>query len=295
VSSLFKILGIVGLLATALWLESPSDDLRPQTHHFENPAPQAILAKEYHFKLSANEDPFPTISGTTDLPEGTKLFVNLLKPHLPNGQQRMAQGLPACEEDCFPASSGVLPYRDPIVQNGRFSAGPFHFGDKPVKPNIYPIRISIVPDPVTGDNVDVINHPVYVSEVRIPTLAAQVVGDPPAVKQTLQQTSDAANVKSRSESWQRIKIPISNEDGTAYAYDTNSILAVKNDSGQIIAAEVTVRIVGESPSIHGRLLRLTFNCTGSETYQINHSVPLPTSPFSQEGSMANIVCSAVHL
>ena len=168
-SSLFKILGIVGLLVAALWLQSPSDDLRPQSLHFENPAPQAILAKEYHFKLSANEDPFPTISGTTDLPEGTKLFIDLLKPHLPNGQQRMAQGLPACEDDCFPGKPPacyLIVIRSCKMEDFRRA----HFtlaisrSSRTFTPSEFPSCLT----PLTEDNVDVMNHPVYVSEIRIP-------------------------------------------------------------------------------------------------------------------------------
>jgi len=111
-----------------------------------------------HFKLTVSADPNPTISGTTDLPDGTKLFVNILKPHLPDGQQRMARGLPACEDDCSPANTVEVPSVDPVVRNGAFTAGPFSFGGKPFRPNIYPIRISVLPD----------LNLVYTSEIRMP-------------------------------------------------------------------------------------------------------------------------------
>jgi hypothetical protein len=37
----------------------------------------------------------PTIRGTTNLPDGTHLWVDLRKPYLPNAKERLAVGLPA--------------------------------------------------------------------------------------------------------------------------------------------------------------------------------------------------------
>jgi hypothetical protein len=122
----------------------------------------------YHFKLTASGGPYPTISGTTDMPDGTKLLVTVMKPHLPDGQQRMARGLPACDDMCGPADVRQTPYVEPVVKNGAFIAGPFAFGDRPVKPDSYPVRISVVPKVITDASLDSMNHPVYVSEIRMP-------------------------------------------------------------------------------------------------------------------------------
>lgn len=56
-----------------------------------------------HFKIFASGGVYPIINGSTDLPDGTRLLIILKKPWLPDGQQRLARGLPACGDDCFPA------------------------------------------------------------------------------------------------------------------------------------------------------------------------------------------------
>jgi hypothetical protein len=143
--TVLRILGIVAVFAVTALI---------------GPFAQAQDNNVHHFKLTVSGGSYPTISGTTDLPDGTKLFVYVLKPHLPDGQQRMARGLPACEDDCLPATYGVPPYVDPVVKNGAFLAGPFSFGGKPVRPNVYPIRISVV----TNTSLDT----VYISEIWMP-------------------------------------------------------------------------------------------------------------------------------
>ena len=40
-----------------------------------------------YFTISVSGGPLPIINGTTDLPDGTSLFVNLKKPWLPDGAQ----------------------------------------------------------------------------------------------------------------------------------------------------------------------------------------------------------------
>jgi hypothetical protein len=96
----------------------------------------------HQFQLSVSGGVFPIISGETDAPEGTRIFVNLTKPLLPDAQQRMARGLPGCGEDCVPATGpnhlfGV----ETVAIGGRFTAGPFSFGGEPFRPNVYPVEI----------------------------------------------------------------------------------------------------------------------------------------------------------
>lgn len=160
--TILKILGIIAIIALAVFLESPERQgaqLKPQ------PIANAFdKRKVYHFDLTVSRNSYPTIRGTTDIPDGTQLFVNVLKPHLPDGQQRLARGLPACEDDCSPANSVAVPPPDTIVQNGAFSAGPFTFNGKPFRPNFYPIRISVVPKAFTVADFDL----VYNSEIWMP-------------------------------------------------------------------------------------------------------------------------------
>src|ERR1700689_5562687 len=80
--------------------------------------------RQYHFQLSVSPDPNPSIRGLTDLPDGTKVMVTIMKPHLPDGEQRMARGLPACDGMCGPADTLQKPNVDPVVKNGIFIAGP---------------------------------------------------------------------------------------------------------------------------------------------------------------------------
>jgi hypothetical protein len=124
----------------------------------------AYAQNSHHFQLIAGPGAYPVVSGTTDIPDGTKLFVRIMKPHLPDGARRLSQGLTACDGDC-----GDLNYKgDPVVNNGAFQVGPLSFGDEPVRPGIYPLRIFIVPKVMTDE---AFRQPVYVSEVRIPGAA----------------------------------------------------------------------------------------------------------------------------
>ena len=100
---------------------------------------------QYHFTVSASASPFPIVRGATDMPDGTWLFINLQKPWLPDAQQRIAQGRPACGSDCIPAETGAnhLLGATVVVQNGGFAAGPFSFKGQPISPGIYPIEIKL--------------------------------------------------------------------------------------------------------------------------------------------------------
>jgi hypothetical protein len=103
--------------------------------------------KRFYFAVSVVGDPLrPIIKGITDMPDGTMLFVNVRKPWLPDGQQRVARGVPACGEDCFPATTGAtyLTGANVVVKRGNFAAGPFSFRGEPFPPGTYPLDISLM-------------------------------------------------------------------------------------------------------------------------------------------------------
>jgi hypothetical protein len=231
--------------------------------------------RQFHFQLSASSGPYPTIRGLTDLPDGTKVMVTLLKPHLPDGQQRMARGLPACEDMCGPAEVRQKPYVDPVVRNGIFIAGPFSFGDHPLKSDIYPIRITIVPEKITDASLDAMNHPVYLGEIRIPS------------------GGDQEQPPKKRENWRSINLP-PNLDGTMYAYDKNSIALTRDVRGVVSGAEMTVRVIRGDESILGKQVLFSFLCDGSGLFRINHSNPVSfeTRLPTQEGQLANLACAA---
>jgi hypothetical protein len=229
---------------------------------------------QYHFQLTATAGPYPTIRGTTDIPEGTKLFVMVLKPHLPDGEQRMARGLSACEDACGFAETRQKRYVDPIVKNGAFVAGPFSFGNQPLKPDSYPVRISVIPQVITDVSLDAMNRPVYVSEIRMP---AGINSDQPSPKK---------------ENWQSINVP-PGMDGTMYAYDKNSIEIVPGPHGEDTSeVELAVVVTRGDRSILGRHTRFSFFCDGSFRFRINGSFPMHIPDVSQEYQLANIACAA---
>jgi hypothetical protein len=100
-----------------------------------------------HFAITVSGGVYPTITGSTNLPDGTRLAIDIKKPWLPDGTQRIARGLPACgDNECFPANGpdggmGVLVR----VQSGSFVAGPFSFRGTPLEPGNYPLEISYGP------------------------------------------------------------------------------------------------------------------------------------------------------
>ncbi len=86
-----------------------------------------------------------------------------MKPRLPDAQRRLAMGLTACEEDCFPANTVQVPPSDTLVKGGHFTAGPFTFYGKPFQPRLYPVRITVVPARADEDFTDI-----YLSEIWMP-------------------------------------------------------------------------------------------------------------------------------
>jgi len=120
------------------------------------PVPQGQLAnaaprgaeQRSHFIASVEGGLYPVIHGITDMPDGTQLLVFVKKPWLPDSQQRLAQGLPACGEDCMPATTGsnYLIGAAVTVRGGAFVAGPFSFRGQPFRPETYSLEISLGAD-----------------------------------------------------------------------------------------------------------------------------------------------------
>jgi hypothetical protein len=114
-------------------------------------APSQNLPDKAHFSISVSGGVYPTITASTNLPDGTQLLVNVKKPWLPDAQQRMARGLAACGEDCLPATG----YDNQIgivvkIKGGAFAAGPFSFLGQPFRPGVYPVEISLSADRATA-------------------------------------------------------------------------------------------------------------------------------------------------
>jgi hypothetical protein len=239
--------------------------------------------RQYHFQLSVSPGPYPTIRGLTDMPDGTKLLVTVMKPHLPDGQQRLARGLPACDEMCGPARILQTPYVDPVVKNGIFIAGPFSFGDQPFEPDIYPVRISVVPEQITQAGLDAMNRPVYMGEIQMPRSDMEI----------WTPGGDKQSFRGKRENWQSVRLP-PNLNGTMYAYDKNSISFTRNARGEIAGAEMAVRVIRGDESLLGKQALFSFFCDGSGLFRINHSYPISVESQlpTQEGQLANIACGA---
>lgn len=74
---------------------------------------------EPQFSLSFTPSETPTISGTTNLPDGTEVYVAILRSYLLDADQRLANGLAACDVNCYPWSEKYT-----TINDGKFSTGP---------------------------------------------------------------------------------------------------------------------------------------------------------------------------
>jgi hypothetical protein len=221
----------------------------------------------YSFKISVKGSDFPTITGTTNVPDGTQLLVNVKKAWLPDGQQRVARGLPACGDDCFPATApdhrliGVTT----TVRNGRFTAGPFSFRGRPFAPGIYPLEISISVDPkkATLEEIRAMGTPIHVSTVRI--------GNPAPAAQAAPNSN-----------WRWIKAA----NGLSYGIDINSIRQGVNG-----VAEAIVYIPeGNVPALLN-VKRYLFDCRGQFMDMNSRGPMLPAPSNSVAGEMATVACA----
>jgi hypothetical protein len=89
----------------------------------------------------------PIVTGTTNLPDGTELYIWLKKLWLPNAKERMNVGLSACGDDCFPfQTTSKLPDGvglGVVVKNGHFSDGPFTDKGAALRPGTYVLEVSV--------------------------------------------------------------------------------------------------------------------------------------------------------
>ena len=133
--------------------------------------PSASFSQQPRFVISVDGGLLPVITGVTDLPDGTELFVNVKKPWLSDGAQRIARGISACGEDCLSAEAGAnhLIGVTVTVRNRSFSAGPFSFKGAPFSPGTYPVEISTSADPKTAtpDQIRAIGKLLYASAIRV--------------------------------------------------------------------------------------------------------------------------------
>jgi hypothetical protein len=132
----------------------------------------AERSNPYRLTISTTGGARPTIRGTANLPDHTKLMIIINKPWLPDGQRRLAAGLPACEDRCGyavsePDAAGSVNLT--MVTNGRFTIGPFSFGDAPFRPGIYPVEIFVVPSGAEATLAQQLALPrqVYVSKIQV--------------------------------------------------------------------------------------------------------------------------------
>jgi hypothetical protein len=83
----------------------------------------------------------PIVIGTTNLPDGTLLWIAVNKPWLPDGRQRLASGLAACGDDCAPLTTAKGMADKVVVKNGRFTDGPFTDKGGALSPGVYILDI----------------------------------------------------------------------------------------------------------------------------------------------------------
>jgi hypothetical protein len=133
------ILGFDGRAAAAMYRQqNGANPPTQQVAQAQPPAPQ-----QSDFTVTVGGDLLPMIRGTADFTDGTQLFILIRKPWLPDAQERMARGQPACGDDCAPATTGEDHVFGAIavVHEGKFVAGPFSFRGQPFKPGRYPLEI----------------------------------------------------------------------------------------------------------------------------------------------------------
>jgi hypothetical protein len=135
--------------------------------------------RSFNMTLSATHSGIPTISGSTDLPDGTRLLISINKPRLPNARQLLAAGLPMCEDDCLPASGpkgGVFGSPTSVVA-GTFSAGPFSWAGKPFKNGTYEVEVFVVSLPnEDSSRTDILEQ--QLDRMKKPILTTSVVITP---------------------------------------------------------------------------------------------------------------------
>jgi hypothetical protein len=188
----------------------------------------------------------------------------------------MARGLPACGDDCTPATSpngtiGILAK----VSNGSFVAGQFSFNGAAFKPGRYPLEISLAPDPrtATGKQLSVNGTVVFAAAVQVP-------GDQQTYRQTgAPRTADSSEPPGN---WRKIKA----DNGAWAAIDTNSIEPWSN--GGAYAIICVADDGGPCPML--KMTRVLFDCHGHYTDIDHGGAHLPAPPLSLAGALAVVAC-----
>jgi uncharacterized protein len=85
------------------------------------------------------------VTGATNLPDGTHLWIWIRKPWLANAKERLAVGLAACGDNCLPLTARNSPSLgdEVVVKNGQFSDGPFTDKRGALSPGTYVLEITI--------------------------------------------------------------------------------------------------------------------------------------------------------
>lgn len=142
---------------TALPITPPSAGLPAQALSIETLEYAKEKSSDLFITMNAyvNSSRRPNVYGHTDLPDGTKLVVFILPSWLPDGKERLRNGLTACGLDyCGPVQSrndnGQLS-DDPVVRNGYFETGAFTIGNADLAPSNYTIEIAMYSNAQSDD------------------------------------------------------------------------------------------------------------------------------------------------
>jgi hypothetical protein len=214
------------------------------------------------------------------VPEGTRLFVLLKKPELPDGDLRIARGLPVCGDvDCYPATGPEnLLGTNVIVKGGRFIAGPFSFNGEAFKPGSYPLEIYLTADPQTAsfEEIRAIGTHLYDSMIQVAQNGAPV--------QPIQQTQTPTKPQPPKANWRKIEA----DNGAVFQIDLNSITPWKTGE-----AQAQIYISQGDIFAPSNLRSILFDCRGHMT-DISFGSGMPTidvPPKSVGGQLATIACA----
>jgi hypothetical protein len=127
-----SVLSILAIAALAFTAQAASRAPKPAT-------------LEVRISLAGQGTPITTIAGKTNLPNGTRLQVDVARPYALDAPQRQYQGLAACVPDCLPW------HAETSVKSGVFIAGPFVGSDGPARlhPGLYAVTVTVVPSAQT--------------------------------------------------------------------------------------------------------------------------------------------------
>jgi hypothetical protein len=84
----------------------------------------------------------PIVMGRTNLPDGTVLMMWLTKPWLSNARERIAVGLSACGDSCFPLTVSGSTFDEVKVKNGQFTWGPVLDNGGALKSGTYTLEVN---------------------------------------------------------------------------------------------------------------------------------------------------------